>query len=467
MLPAVSPTATGARSKRRRRLPLLAVAAAATVLLSGCLEIKGQWTSQRDVVGDLVVQTDLCLDHFGPGGDGDCDGSNESVKPVQLFVGYLVPQWLDAPAGVALTGDVANQNLRLAPRYAEGLTQRLAPSAGLRWVGYRSTTLAPIAAHVDTQATTTAVFGTGADAEAIAPLATVVGYHEIDPSQPDSTYEACFGEQSEGLRASCTNDRTGVYAGGDAEQEIPDVWGPEPIKLNTAAFVAPAPADVMPGQTATLQFAVKTSRADEAAASLPIEATSAIPGAVVEAPLALPLGGEDAPVTVTVDVPAGTKPGEYAVTFASQNGLRKATAKLNVVAPAPAPAAQAPASEPTATPGTLLQTASLLKTAIERTPVVAKLRAGQPVSVPVQLPARGFVRVSVTAVKTYGWKNPPVLAVATGPTSKPGELTMRLRATKQGRKVLKTRKSVPATLVIRLWGRTGKTVSMPVEFSIR
>src|SRR5690606_24719912 len=125
--------------------------------------------------------------------------------------------------------------------------------------------------------------------------------------------------------------------------------------------------------------------ATDATVALPIEATSSIPGAVVEAPLQLALGGADAPVAVTAEIPAATPPGEYAVVFASPNGLRKATAKLNVVAATtPAPA------EPTATPQSLLQTATLLKTAIERTPVVSKLRAGRPVSVPVQLPARGF-----------------------------------------------------------------------------
>lgn len=463
------------------------------MLLSACFSITGQGTSQRDVIGDFVVATELCLLDSSAIGDGTCESGmpGNSDFDVQYFMGYLVSDFAGAPDEVRWTGGLGDHRFAPSAEYSAALAAQLPPPAGHRWAGYRSARMAPIVGGTDVRVTATAEFAIPASAPAELALATVHGWRPVreadplaDPPQAALTIDRPIvcGDTAVGSDGAPTDDGTACTVSSLPAQ--PTTLGAAPVlehhTLSAAQLTPPAAVvGALPGERAVMDFTAATRNATGAPATLPLRAFTALPGAELDAPAALELG-EDATLPVAIRVPEGAAPGDYAVTLALASGQREATATLRVEAPpapAPAPAPMPPPAAAGAAPAperprggvatSLEQTATLLKQELEQPSLRAGLRSGKPFDLNVDVPARGFVRISiVVGPKGKKKKRPPVLAVGTGATALADLTTIRVRPTRQGRAVLRAGGQLRGFVVVRIWARTGKTVSAPLRLKL-
>ena len=450
-----------------------------------------------------------------PIGSDSCVASDATFTyPQQLFLGYQVPDGTEAPATLDAAGSLEGATYSRSDAYAAALAEQQPPRAGTHWVGYATAELPQQLAYTEEQhATVEGDFGVdGLASGAPLTLRTVSGWRWVrpaeqtppvepaaasgpteawtvdrpivcgqaqsspTPSDQTTCIESAFPEgPAENAPPTPTPDPTTFSDGAPQALEVIDpsyvpIWPVQTLNLNALEISAPkADAAVVAGSVASVSFPVASKLASpDAPASLPISAASTVPGGVLIAPTTYALG-TDAPLGIDVAVPASTPPGDYQVSvdLGKDSGARFAQAKLKVAAPAAVPA-PAPGATPTPAPLTIPQ--KLAKSAADLAAVLTSPEAGKALrkgsaTMPVGMPVRGFVRVSLLGKKPKG-KKAPVLAVGTAETDHEGVKNVVLKRTTQGKKILGTRKTVSGTLVIRFWGREGKTISVPVTLTL-
>lgn len=474
----------------RRRTILRAGAAisvAATVFLTGCYSAGDYASTQLDVTGDANVSVALCAPALPVVSSrvtaADCPtGTAEAFKyDAQLFVAFAVPDAFPAPASVHADGDFAGLAFTRSPAYEAAIQQpeAIPAPAGYHWVGYASSLAARLPSREITGPLTTisARFPVVDPAVTSFGATTVTGWRWVRPATPgnddawpidrpitcgtaqmssDSTSQTnCLQTQSP-TPISLPSDPNDPESGPSSHYE------PATAALNTLQFAAPAAATtVVPGATAKLSFAVTSHRATKDALTLPLTVEGSVPGASIVAPTNVALG-TDQSLDITVAVPATTATGDYTVnvTAGTGSGKRTATATVHVQAPAPVILATTPdlATQ-------LLQSAQALSADLGTPDAAKALRQGA-ATVGLSMPVRGFVRASVLGVAKKG-KKAPVLAVGTAETDRGQVIKLTLKATKLGKVLLARHKTIRGTLVLRLWGRSGKTVTSPVSLNLR
>jgi hypothetical protein len=493
--------------KRRagRRAGAAAAAVTAAVVLSGCYGIAGQAGTQLDVVGDVDVTTSLCTHPFD--GTSDADGCVTDGAPIgtsQLFYAYQVPDGVTAPASLTAGGSLATVSFTKDSEYAAIVQDQSPATDGTHWVSYRSS---EVPAQPNTpqrvDASVKAHFGVAGLGDTPFTIRTVEAYRWTRPA-----------DEANGLAAwaldrpiVCGNPQPSYNSSTDATSCDESAWprpvsaplpvpvpgpgsGPsiesvettpttpaplvQTIALNRLTVGAPTDvAGVTAGGTVAVNFPTKSTLGDPAVpASVPIAADSELPGATIVAPNTLALGGTGS-VELAVSVPATTPAGDYKVTVQAgeRSGaqVREATVHVSapVVATTPAPAATAPAPAPELTiPQKLAKSAQDLAAALSAPAVGKQLREGG-ATLPITMPTRGTVRVSLLGKAKKKGAKAPVLAVGTARSADGSVTDVKLHRTADGKRILGSGKvTVHGTLVVRLWGPTGKTVSTPVTITL-
>lgn len=165
-------------TRRAVLVPLLLVA---SVVLAGCFSITSQTTSQVNVVGDLVVTTELCARLAAPVGDGTCESglSQDTSGDNQFFIAHLVSDWVTAPATISATGTLGNLTFSSSPDFAAAIGARLPAGAGQRWIAYASPRQPKLTASTDYRMTTTSQLGVPSGSPSQLALATVTGWRIV------------------------------------------------------------------------------------------------------------------------------------------------------------------------------------------------------------------------------------------------------------------------------------------------
>jgi len=125
-------------SRRAFRAAVLVPVSLLALFLAGCFSITGQTTSQVGVVGDVVVTTEMCVTNPFPPGPCEQGLSQDQAADDQYFVGYLVEDWVTAPATISWSGTLGSLSLARSDAYAAALATVLSPGTGRHWIGYAS-----------------------------------------------------------------------------------------------------------------------------------------------------------------------------------------------------------------------------------------------------------------------------------------------------------------------------------------
>lgn len=486
------------RSRARRRLGGVTLAAGAAVLLSGCYNITDQRASQLDGVGDVSVVTDLCLNKGGPqavSGPDHCVTSDPSAvgNDVQLFVSYLLQHAVDEPTLTGSGGPFDGVTFTRASDDANvALTGNLPSKPGFRWVSYASSALPGVATSGVQKGSITALLDTEGTFEDIE-LRTASSWRFLskpgatpDPALAADRAVECGAPYDPNANAvtaktACTESQLPPVVSGTSPDDEPEQVF-KTVKTNRLEVLGPQSGDgtfptFTAGTKARVQFG-QISHLAEGAEPLvvPVSGASEIPGAVVESRSKLTVGSDD-DLSVDVSIPASTPAGDYKVSVEAgeRSGSRTAWQLIHVnaapAAPAPAPApdakptASAPAPAPVPSVGEkLVSGAGKLVDKLEDPRKARALRKGA-ATVPFEIPAKGFVRVSLLGKAKPG-KTAPVLAVGTAEASGSGPVNVKLKRTADGKKLFASGKPVEGSIVVRFWGPAGKTVSTGVSVTI-
>jgi hypothetical protein len=489
-----------------RRAVLVPFVLIASLVLAGCFTITNQSTSQLDVVGDLVITTEMCTPN--PIGSGGCAAGldQDSNADNQFFVAHLVSDWATAPATISWTGTLGNLTLTSSPEFAAALGAKLTAGPGQKWIAYASTRQPKLTAHTDYRMTASTRIGVPAGSPSTIALATVTGWRIVR--------DADAGAGITGLPIdrpiSCDEpdpDDTNKPAASCAVSALPGTQPDSPtnpantqsVELSTLSLTAPgSPVTVTAGATATITFDVAAHRAAGAVATVPAAATTTLSGATPTTGATIALEGQST-AAVQVPVPANATPGDYDVVLSGANGTRTATATLRVnAAPTATPTATpAPTAtpEPTATPAaTATPTAAPAATPVPTTAPAALagpqlrtlqqfvdelaallkvqtqvdgMRRGNTFDLPLGAPSAGTLKVSLErTVRIRGKKRVQVLARGTRVLTAPGAAKLKLVPTKLGARLLNAGKPHSGTLRVQLKTSAGvqKAKSVRVKF---
>lgn len=491
---------TSPRSHRRaRRAAGASIAAASAILLAGCVQITSQDAAQLDTVGDATLTTNICQNGaFGSPsiscvtGDGTAAG-----RPVQVFVSYLLPTGVPAPAHLTAAG--SRSGVTFAADSADTTTLisgRTAPT-GYKWESYASSAFDP--ANASDAASVAGAIQAKFDTDAFSgPLNYGVAVAwRFTTTDPTETAFLASRPVSCGSPAVSANAPAGPYtATADTEcvaatwpsdlatnnmatgRSVQYTWHLASLALNRLSVTAPSgTANADAGTTAHLAFSQTSTLADSSTPkSVPLAATSTVPGATVSTDGSLALGASGT-VGADVAIPAGTPTGDYTVELqaGANTGLHTATATLHVTAaavvatptPTPAPSGATPTPTPTPAP-TVAQalgtSATSLASIVQKARKVSQLRKGA-VTVPVQAPGAGQLRVSITGRTKVDGKF-PTLAVGSAEAKAAGQVNVTIKRTADGKALLKGDEPVKATLTVRFWGKAGKTVTTGLPITL-
>lgn len=480
-----------------RRAVLVPVVLAASLVLAGCFSITGQSTSQVDVVGDLVVTTEMCTRTAPPLGSGTCEAGlgQDTNADNQFFVAHLVSDWVTAPATIQASGTLGALTLTASPQFAAAVGAKLSPGAGRKWIAYASTRQPKLVAGTDYRLTATARLGVPAGSASTMELATVTGWRvvrdagtgitalpidraincdEVDPDDSGRMATSCAVSALPGTQPDSATTPANAQS----------------IELSTLAIAAPASVvPVTAGQTASIAFAVAAHRAAGAPASVSAFASTTVPGATPMTSSTIALEGQTS-ATVQVPVPAGAAPGDYDVVLSGANGARSATATLRVsaaptptpaITPTPTPAITPPAATPTITPSatatpapgglplvgpqlrTLQQYVDELAALLKVQAQVDAMRRSNVFDLPLGAPSAGTLQVRLTAkVRVRGKARTQVLARGSRVVAAPGGATVKLVPTRIGARVLNAGKPYKGTLRVQLKTSAGVQRAAPV-----
>lgn len=307
------PAPRRARRRLSRRAGFAALTAAGALLLSGCYSITGQTTTQQGTIGDLTVTTELCVlglsDPATPGVDAQCEAGAPGPGrwDFQQYVGYLVPDWVGAPAAITAT-TAPGPDAPVFTRSSEYEAALAGPGgspapAGRRWIGYASGVQPAIASTTKSTEQLVAQLGLDERAAAQLQLTTVTGWRYVRPAAVDETALpadrpiVCGQPPVEGAPEGSVDDGvTACIASAWPTPPAEGELGAETIALRTLALQAPATQVVAAGGLASLDFGV-SSNAAGASAAFPVAVETNVPGATVTAPPSVALGAS-APLSV-------------------------------------------------------------------------------------------------------------------------------------------------------------------------
>jgi hypothetical protein len=352
----IEPTA-GSDAGRRNRFLLAALAAAAlAVVMSGCVILKSQTSTQLNVIGNVQLTTVICAsdkdsNDAGYGsGDSTCQGntadrlgnSNQDSSNnfnIQVLVAYRISNAVTQPTSfqnVATTPPsggascpAGSLTFNESSSYESALEAGSSSGSSQKWVGYISTgqTFVNTGCHyVTVQPSFQLNQGFGV-APYVSPVdyRAVVGYRTYDNTVAGSeatrtvtcgsSLFTVFNDGADGNDADTTPDQQGIcidhpYGGASA------------ISTNLSQTtrdlgVIPATnASVNVGQTANVSFTLDYEGATLPSGQFNITANTTIPGATATpSPTSWtpPSAGANTTVNVSIPVPAGTTPGTYDV----------------------------------------------------------------------------------------------------------------------------------------------------------
>jgi hypothetical protein len=396
-----SPAGAPAASRRKRtRIAMLATGLLA-VALGGCSQFNAPPTgAQQDVIGAVRISSVVCNTGFGSSDQpspltspSPCDtGSGGPLNVGQYLVGYMIPDGSSFPTTLT-SPDLPANTFSLSPSYAAALQAQQGAQAGMHWVGYVSDTVTKVSAdelvHIDADFTLPAQAGGNPFAGPM-DIAEVIGDREVDP-----TYLA-------DRPVDCSESRPTGFPIGFPQTEYPTSCiqdsATTDVVTRDLALSAGAGGSVKPGGTITLPYSARFAGPAGPEASFALTAQTDLPGATATPANATlqPAGDSTTPETVDVTVPAGAKPGTYAVTLSAEvSGQRRAADATFTVATAPVVTPDAPVVPgPVAALPALTQSLGALKR-----PTVASLSAnGMPVTV-------GCDQACTTTVDVLAYQN--------------------------------------------------------------
>lgn len=465
-----------------RRAVLISAALLASLVLAGCFSITGQSTSQVDVVGDLVVTTELCARTTPPLGSGTCEaGLNQDTNADnQFLIAHLVSDWVTPPATIQATGTLGPLTLASSPQFAEAVGAKLSPGAGRKWIAYASTRQPKLLAGSDYRMTATTRLGVPAGSPATMALATVSGWRVVRDAGAGITAlpvdRAINCAEADPDDASRMTTSCAVSALPGTQPDSPTTpASAQAIELSTLAITAPdATIDVTAGETASVTFAIAAHRAAGAPATVPASASTTLPGAAPTTAGTIALEGQ-ASATVQVSVPETAAAGVYDVVLAGANGARSATATLRVkAAPAPittpVPVAGSPTPAPAGAPlagpqpRTLQQYVDEFAALLRQPAQVDGMRRSNTFDLPLGAPSAGTLKVSLErTVRVRGKRRVEVLARGARVLTAPGKATVKLVPTKAGARLLNAGKRYSGTLRVQLKTNAGVQRATPVR----
>jgi uncharacterized protein YceK len=423
------------------------LAAVAALALTGCGPIITDLTAEQAKVGGPVrIVTTMCLAEDpangcapkGPEGDG----------PVQALAGYLVPEGATA-IDVRIAGPVTAP-LVPSSSYRAALEAKDPAPAGAKWLGFR-TDLVP-----------------DVDLTPNAPMKVTARFRA-----EDGATSFPFDVRMAGRLVGTAEAAKDPFDCAKPPQCVPAVPGAGIITdgrlfLRDAELLAGAPATATAGGRASQPFTLRYT-GDLATAGMKLSATTAIPGATatpdpqeLDVPIESP---GDRPVTVAVDVPRDTPPGDYDVTLKLElpdGPAREASAKIAVAAapsaPPERPAEPAGPVEPAGSPPPAGPPATI---AVPPKPRLGRL-ALRSRSIRVILRDGLRLRQDVTAAGTLRWSLAKRFALARPVVRKlaaPGPASARIRLSRRGRKALRGRRHATIVLRTTLVDALGRTVT--------
>jgi hypothetical protein len=441
--PVARPRVTRTARRRSLRALLVIPAILAAAVLAGCFQIVDQSTVQEGEIGDVIVTTNMCLTNGTAGCTGGLSDTLEDGD-VQYFIGYLIPSWAIEPASVTWNGDAGNQALPRDVAY-ENILQGFAPAPlGQRWVGYTSARRTPPPILTHQRMTATARIGLPTDsAPGILSLATVTGWRVIRDaagSKPGLAIDRAYNcsENTDGLPTTVC-----VLSGSPAQSTTP---GQTPvaddIPISTLALGNGPDVSARAGSVATVKFSQASNFKGEGNDTIPMTATTTLPGAKLEFAPNIILGASQLPSEVRVSIPLTANTGDYTVTLATANGLRRATANLRVTGIrtliGPQLAGQVK---------TIKESATLLRKYMKDTDM-DEIRRGNVYDLPIALPAAGTVTGTfVGKVKKGGKKI--TLGKDTRRLKLPGTVALHLLTTPPARKALRNGTKLTGKLTLR------------------
>ncbi len=325
-----------ARRRSLRSAAVLAVAALAAVLLGGCVKIKTGTITQPGKIGALKVEHTVCI-VLDTGTSGNCPAaatSSTAEGGAQMLVAYRVPTWAPEPASPVFTFGSTHLSFTRSASYETQLASLLA-SPGTRWYGYVSAPAPAIPSGSSVQGPLTTTFDLPDTQTAQFSHFTVTGFRLVGSGATADRDVVCgldIAGGGDAFKAECSsgwwpNTGAGDTSPSDNDQEI--------FPRNRIVFTAPGATEITSGTSAPVPFKAKGSVAFLAVNNVPLAATTTVPGATAtpHASSFSLAGDHDMPVAVAV--PAGTPPGDYAVTLraGSDAGSRSSTATVRVVAP--------------------------------------------------------------------------------------------------------------------------------------
>ncbi len=317
----------------------------AALVLTGCVVFQSPPTAtQQDVIGPVRITATICAsepDSGSPSHPGCPRFGNSSEQanagggtPTgQVLLGFSVPVGSASPTNFS---SVAGESLSFtrSPSYEQQLTSLVPPPSGQVWVGYISApyTLDPGPDGAPAkQSTVTVDFGLPRPASgwpfpgpfAVRP---VVGARSVSSSLPADRPVSCGDSPFGGGFGSSTDCID------DPDQSTTQTN----IRVATADLgITKQRTSVLPGRTGPVHFTARWASQFRRNAHFTLSASTSVPGgSATPTPSTLdPTVSGGTPVSVSLHVPAGTRPGRYTVTLRARlaNGqTRTGTARVDV-----------------------------------------------------------------------------------------------------------------------------------------
>jgi len=321
----------------RRAATLLALALTAAAL-GGCAVFSVTPAAlQPGTIGDVTVHLSVCASDIGScpaDGTSEADKSGNSYD-LQMLLGFLVPDGVDAPAAFDTSSGPSGTFARNSS-YSDGLGQLSAAPAGFHWIGYSTTTTYHwhYPSNPATEFTADPAFhlrpaSDGSPYRGPFTYRAVVGVRAIDGAVPLASSVNCTGSHAS----------TQTICSDDAEGTTPLTTDRSLPTRDLGVLAATAPATTTPGGTVSLPFTLRYAGAATPGATFAVSAASNVPGAPapsVSTESVTPATDSDSTVLATISVPSGTVPGDYSVTLtaALPNGQSRSSSGTLTVAAA-------------------------------------------------------------------------------------------------------------------------------------
>lgn len=479
--------ATPASIKTSRRLAAAALVIVTTILLGGCVKITASTATQIDTLGPLRTEHTMCVVLDGSGGAcPSASASGVAAGAGQLLLAYRVPDWAPAPTGVTLagSGSIAGTNLNFTPSdgYA-ALLQSQFPRSGTKWYGFISQTSPAVPAGGSVTGKFVATWSVPDTQTASFTVFTMTGFRFAGSGYgaADRAVECSpvpFGDPSyqydDAVCSSSWWPNDGI-ADSDPSNNTHEV-----ILRNRLVLTGAPAASVTAGTSATLTYKT-TGAVPFLNGNVPVNATTTVPGATVDAPTQTPIAGShDLPITV--HVPASAPAGAFSVRVTVGTGLgsKVVDVPLQVLAAEPAsggagaagggatPTGTTPSSTtPTGTtttgttpPDRSTFAGSAAAAGLELSSAAGReaLRTGK-LRIKVRASRRGYVEATLKSGRT-------LLAKGQVAAKRKGLVTVKLKLRPAGRTVLNTNASINGTLKVRFKPRGRPATSTSVAVTL-